>query len=93
MTTNEAHTAENGLPQARVEYRVRAIFKDYPLSPPPPHTHQDDWSGSDVDGAAAYPWLMNTCIAWVEQRVVYDPEPWEPADVDSIIPPGTQQER
>jgi hypothetical protein len=73
---------------ATVEKRVRFIFKDQVALPGrySEYTHSGDgWFSDDENGAAAYPWLMNNCIVWVEERIVYDPEPWGPADIDRLI--------
>jgi len=62
--------------RSKTEQRVRYIHKDIPHKPPMEYTYKDDWFGPDADGAAADSWLMNKCIVWVEERVVYEPEPW-----------------
>lgn len=76
------------MPATTVEKRVRYIIiaQDYPGKRYIEHTFNGDgWFSGDEDGVANYPWMMNTCIAWVEERVVYEPEPWESADIDRLI--------
>jgi len=69
-------------PTVHLEKRVMFVFKDSFTGLP--YEFKDDWFTSDEDGAASYPWLMNNTIAWVETRVVYEPEPWEPADIENL---------
>lgn len=80
--------SEIKMPATKVEKRVRFIFKDQSALPGhyAEYTYTGEgWFSEDENGAAAYPWMMNTCIAWVEERVVYEPEPWESADIDRLI--------
>lgn len=69
------------MPESDIEYRVRYVFQDeIPASTVwtrRVHTFADDsWFTPDMDGAAAYTWLMNNTIAWVEQRTIYESGEW-----------------
>ena len=66
-----------------IQTRVRYIF-DSGLGPEWYSVHtlrSDGWIDGTPEGAAAYPWLMQNCIAWVEERQVYK-SPWEPIGED-----------
>lgn len=67
--------------EVEVETRVRYIFNaDYRDGDRLIHTYEDtEWYGPGPDGAAAYPWIMNNAIAWVETRTVNRTE-WEVSD-------------
>lgn len=72
------------MPASKAEYRVRFIFQSA-FSTPKVYTHDDNgWFGPTPDDAAAYPWLMNNAICWVERRTNYEHGPWETADIDLI---------
>lgn len=63
--------------KTRVEQRIRYVRNDQPKSYFV-HTYGgDDWNEVTVDGVVNYPWFMNNHIVWVEERIVYEPEPWE----------------
>jgi len=73
---------EKHQPKTHIETRIRYIInKDvYPGYKWNEHNIHDwtgdGWSPGTVDGVASYPWMMNTCIVWLEERIVYEPEPW-----------------
>jgi hypothetical protein len=68
------------MPKQKTETRVQYVFNNHPYLPGSAlnvYTFDDGWFPATPDGAASYPWLMNNCIVWVEERIVYEPEPWE----------------
>lgn len=67
------------------QVRVRYIFDSSWGPNSKVYTHIDDWYGPTPDGAAAYPWLMDNCVVWVETRTVTK-TPWEVSDGITATP-------
>lgn len=73
------------MPKPFIEYRVCYVLNLDGMNPSHVSVYSnDDWFGSGPDAAASYPWLMNNAIVWVEERINYEPEPWEPVGVDTF---------
>lgn len=77
------------MPEAKIEKRI-CYISDRPmgvgLMPKMVHTFAGDgWFSADENGAAAYPWLMNNSIVWIEERVAYEAGEWRPVDLDKHL--------
>lgn len=78
------------MPEAKIEKRIcyisdRPMGVGLPSSTVHTFTGESGWFAADENGAAAYPYLMNNSIAWIEERLVYEPGGWEPVDLDKHL--------